>query len=369
MKQLVVYFLVTLLVSGCQTITPIGSRMMAAKTTPPKSQLVGASSFSTPSARAVKMAPPVSTPRYAKRVALVIGNADYPFSPLNNSVNDAQDITQALQALGFEVIYRENASQQTMEQAMRLFRQKLGANTVGLFFFSGHGVQFEGQNYLIPTSMTTLSVSDVKYKSVSAGYVLSEMEQAGNTTNIIILDACRNNPFERGFRGMQRGLARMNSLDGSLIAYATSPGNVANDGSGRNSPYSKNLLTFMRQPGLSIEQMFKQVRIAVKQETSGTQTPWESSSLTTDFYFAGKGSELTTSTQPQKKCTLTLAEASYQGQCRNGVPHGYGKMRYLDGQFYQGEFRNGVRHGQGTHSFPDGFELSGYWVNGKLPSQ
>jgi hypothetical protein len=360
MKQLLAYFLVTWIVSGCQTITPIAGSHL----TPP--QLVSASSVQPPSATSKTIS--VSTPiGDAKRVALVIGNADYQFfTPLNNPVNDAQDITKALQGLGFDVILRENASQQTMEEAMKLFSHKLGPNTVGLFFFSGHGVQFEGENYLIPTSMTTLSASDIKYKSVNAGYVLSEMEQAGNTTNIIILDACRNNPFKSGFKAMQRGLARMDGINGSLIAYATSPGNVAKDGEGRNSPYTKNLLKFMRQPGLPIEQMFKQVRIAVKQETGDTQTPWESSSLTEYFYFAGKGS--TNSTQPTQ-CTLTFAEASYQGQCQNDTPHGYGKMKYSDGQVYQGEFRNGVRHGQGTHSFPDGFELSGYWVNGKLPSE
>jgi len=299
-----------------------------------------------------------------ERVALVIGNADYPFAPLISPMNDARDMTQSLQSLGFEVIHRENASQQMMEEALRTFTQKLGADTVGLFYFSGHGVQYRGENYLIPTSVTTLTAPSVKYKSVAAGYVLAEMEQAANTTNIIILDACRNNPFKSGFKNMQKGLARMGKINGSLIAYATSPGEVANDGLGRNSPYTKNLLKFIEQPGLSIEQMFKKVRIEVKEESEGMQEPWELSSLTMDFYFAGKIAQ-----QTNTQCLLTFDESSYQGQCLNGLPHGHGTMRYSNGQFYQGEYSNGVRHGLGSHYFPDGFKMSGFWVNGILTSQ
>jgi hypothetical protein len=358
-------WLITLLVTGCQTNMPMDGSGSQLTAQPDKSVTVRANSVSSMSAPAKNTS--VSTMEQdTKRVALVIGNANYRFAPLNNPVNDAQDMRQALRELGFEVIYRENASQQSMEEAIGLFRQKLAPNTVGLFFFSGHGAQVGGDNFLIPIGITELTPSNLKYKSVHAGYVLSEMEQAGNTTNIIILDACRNNPLKRGFKAVQRGLARMDSIDGSLIAYATSPGNVARDGIGRNSPYTESLLKFMRQKGLLIEQMFKQVRIAVKQKTGNQQTPWESSSLTQDFYFAGPGS---TSQAQLTQCTLNFTEASYQGQCQNGVPHGKGKMIYPDGQYYQGEFRNGVRHGQGTHYFPDGFKLGGYWVNGKLPSQ
>jgi hypothetical protein len=301
----------------------------------------------------------------SERVALVIGNADYSFAPLTSPVNDARDMTRALRTLGFEVIHKENASQQAMEEAILAFTQKLGKDTVGLFYYSGHGVQHKEENYLIPTSVTRLSVSDVKYKSVAAGYVLAEMEGAANTTNIIILDACRNNPFKSGFKSMQKGLARMDNIDGSLIAYATSPGEVANDGKARNSPYTKYLLKYIHQPGLPIEQMFKQVRLAVKRETNGVQTPWEFSSLTRDFYFAGK----TPIKKQNRSCTLKIGESFYQGQCQNGIPHGVGKMEYSDGQFYEGFFSNGLRHGRGTHYFPDGFEMSGFWVNGILTYQ
>ncbi len=235
---------------------------------------------------------PTTPTKKFKMVALVIGNADYKFAPLKNPVNDAEDLTAVLKKLGFDeidVISIKNASYQTMDTAINQFKRKLGKNVIGLFYFSGHGVQYENRNYMIPADMPELTVSKVKFNSVPIEYVLATMEEANNQVNLIILDACRNNPFKGGNRGVRKGLAQVTAPTGSLIAYATSPGEVAQDGSGRNSPYTKSLKKFLLQPGLTIEKVFKNVRNAVRQDTYEKQTPWESTNLYgDDIYLAGK---------------------------------------------------------------------------------
>ena len=219
------------------------------------------------------------------RVALIIGNGNYKSAPLRNPPNDARDIANALKKLGFEVIHLENASFKDMVQALGEFEGKLRRKRVGLFFYAGHGIQHQGRNYLIPTNIGELRESNIEFETLDAGRVLAVMENAGNAVNIIILDACRNNPFRRGFRSVSSGLTRLDHPTGSLIAYSTNPENVAQDGGGRNSPYTDALLKFISQPGMTVEEVFKRVRIEVLQTTGRQQTPWESSSLTGDFYF------------------------------------------------------------------------------------
>ena len=220
------------------------------------------------------------------KIALVIGNSDYAFSPLKNPSNDAADMGAALEALGFEVNVLLNANQTAMKRAIDEFGRKLDRDRgTGLFYFAGHGVQVKGRNYLIPVNAGIRTENDVEYESVDAGRVLAKMEDAGNELNIVILDACRNNPFARSFRSVQNGLAQINAPSGSLIAYATAPGSVAADGSGKNGLYTANLLRAMRIPGLGLEQVFKRVRAEVRRATDGLQTPWESTSLEGDFYF------------------------------------------------------------------------------------
>lgn len=229
--------------------------------------------------------------KISKRVALVIGNADYKFAPLKNPVNDAKGMTEVLKDLGFYVIYEKNANRELMIAAINKFQKKLGKDVLGLFYFSGHGIQHEGINYMIPIDMSELTVSNVKFNSVKIDYVLSTMTETNNQVNIIILDACRDNPFQKGYKTMAtKGLAIVNyAPSGSLIAYATAPNQVAKDGYGDNSPYTKHLKTIIRKPGLSIEKMFKEVRNAVLKETNDQQTPWEHSSLKgDDIYLAGK---------------------------------------------------------------------------------
>jgi len=227
-----------------------------------------------------------------RRVALVIGNGAYKTGPLKNPANDARDMAATLKSLGFEVLLRENATQRQMNDAIDQFWQSLKKGGVGLFFFAGHGLQVAGENYLVPVDAKVNLEKDVQYECVNAGKVLGRMEDAGNGLNIVILDACRNNPFARSFRSESRGLVKMDAPTGSLVAFATAPGDVAADGEGKNGLYTSHLLRVLRTPGLKIEDVLKRVRIGVAQDSAKAgkrQTPWESSSLMGDFYFVGGG--------------------------------------------------------------------------------
>ncbi|MEM5790380.1 MAG: caspase family protein, partial [Syntrophobacteraceae bacterium] len=228
---------------------------------------------------------PVQPEQPDKRMALVIGNGSYASAPLRNPLNDARVMAGALRGLSFEVTLRENLDQKEMKKEIQSFGQKLQQGGVGLFYFAGHGVQVNGRNYLIPVGATIEHEKQVEYEAVDIGAVLSEMDYARNRLNLVILDACRDNPFARSFRSVSTGLASINAPGGTLIAYATAPGAVANDGPGENGVYTGELVKAMSQPGLKIEDVFKQVRSAVREATRGKQIPWESSSLEGDFYF------------------------------------------------------------------------------------
>lgn len=222
-----------------------------------------------------------------QRFALVIGNGAYKEGPLANPVNDAHAIALALKESGFTVISRENIDQRGMLAALREFGDKLRAGGTGLFYYAGHGMQIKGRNYLIPVGASIDREDEVAYSAVDAQAVLDKMEAAGNVANIMILDACRNNPFTRSTRSGQAGLAQMDAPVGTLVAYATSPGAVASDGSGANGLYTQHLLTAIRQPGSKVEDVFKRVRANVRRDSQGKQVPWESTSLEGDFYFRG----------------------------------------------------------------------------------
>jgi hypothetical protein len=225
-----------------------------------------------------------------KRIALVIGNGAYPnIGELANPSNDARLMADTLRQLGFEVIEKVNVSQKPMKKAIKAFGNRLnraGKDAIGLFYYAGHGVQVNGENYLIPVNVEIIDEADVDIEAVGMRAILQNMEYAGNDMNIIVMDACRNNPFKRGFRSASRGLARMDASKGTLIAYATAPGDVALDGKGENSPYTEALTANMLKPGVTVERMFKDVRNAVVEKTKSAQIPWESSSLTGgDFFF------------------------------------------------------------------------------------
>ena len=222
-----------------------------------------------------------------KRVALVVGNKNYKVRPLANPLNDADDMSRSLRSSGFEVIDLGDATLQQMRSAVRQFGDKLLSSDVGLVYYSGHGVEVKGRNYFIPVNADIMREDEIADQGLDVSLVLEKMSTAGKGVNILIVDACRDDPFGRSFRSASRGLAQMDAPRGTIIAYATSPGKVASDGDPRerNSPYTKNLIKAMQTPNKPIEQVFKEVRRAVQAETKNQQTPWENTSLSGDFYF------------------------------------------------------------------------------------
>jgi len=227
-----------------------------------------------------RVPPPSQTAASGQRVALVIGNGTYKKAPLPNPLNDADDMTQVLEQTGFKVTKLKNASLPEMKTAIQAFGRKLNDGGVGLFYFAGHGVQYQGENYLFPIGATinVSTVGHLPYETLQANYVLAVMEDAKNSLNLVFLDACRNNQVARSLfrsRGMEEkeGLAPMQAPSGSLIAYATRPNRRALDGEGRNSPYVKFLKKELLKPGLEIEKMLKNVRVLVRQETNEYQAP------------------------------------------------------------------------------------------------
>ncbi len=221
----------------------------------------------------------------ARRVALVIGNASYPNAPLKNPANDARAMARALRTLGFDVTLKENIALKEMSRAVTQFGEKLATGgSMGLFYFAGHGIQSKGKNYLVPIDAQITGESSVRSETLDVDVVLEQL--ATSPLNIVILDACRNNPFERRFRGNVGGLVQMDAPKGTLIAYATAPGKVALDGEGKNGLYTAALLKVISEPGLKVEDVFKRVRVNVATSTADQQVPWESSSLTGDFYFS-----------------------------------------------------------------------------------
>jgi hypothetical protein len=230
-------------------------------------------------------APVLAQSAGAKKVALVIGNAAYKEAPLKNPVNDARAMAAKLRELGFRVIAQENATKAQMEKSVLDFGESLGAGAVGLFYYAGHGLQVNGRNFLVPVDATMRSEQSVRLETLDVDILLDQMDVAKSSVNLVVLDACRNNPFERRLRSTGSGLAQINAPQGTLIAYATAPGKVAADGEGANGVYTARLLQHMGAPGLAIEEVFKRVRVDVGRETDGAQTPWESSSLTGRFSF------------------------------------------------------------------------------------
>ena len=227
-----------------------------------------------------------------RRVALVIGNADYGHvERLRNSGNDAKLIANTLQKLGFTLIgggAQRNLDKPHFDRLVQDFGQQIQGADVALFYYAGHGMQVQGSNWLLPIDANPTRVQDLDFQMVNADLVLKQMDGAGTRLNILILDACRNNPFANlGTRAAGGGLAQMRAPEGTLISFATQPGNVAVDGTGDDGPYATALADSMRQPDLDIFRLFNQVGLKVKRETQGSQQPWVSSSpIDGDFFFA-----------------------------------------------------------------------------------
>jgi uncharacterized caspase-like protein len=231
------------------------------------------------------------------RIALIIGNSSYASRDLilANPVNDANAMDRALKAAGFETILVPNATREQFYHAVEDFSARISRDpsSIGLFYYAGHGVQADGINYLIPIDAKIEAESDLDLNAYDAGKVLKAMRRAQNQMNIVILDACRNNPLPKT-RGVERGLARMEAPSGTFIAYAAAPGQEAHDGAkGTNGVFTGELVKAMAEPGMPLEQMFKKVIAGVKAETQGKQEPWSEASIQGDFYFhvtvGGKG--------------------------------------------------------------------------------
>jgi uncharacterized caspase-like protein len=219
------------------------------------------------------------------RIALVIGNARYASGPLRNPGNDAWAVSRALKETGFQVFTYTDLNQKEMKKAIRAFGESLASGGVALFYYSGHGVQIKGSNYLIPINADIRNENDVELEAVDANYVLNEMDAAKSRVNIVVLDACRDNPLPRTFRSASRGLALMNAPVGTIIAFSTSPGSVASDGSGQYGLYTQEFVKNVKTPGLPVETVFKRTLSGVKQQSGGNQIPWTSYSIEGDFYF------------------------------------------------------------------------------------
>ncbi|CAK0754898.1 hypothetical protein CCP3SC1_2410001 [Gammaproteobacteria bacterium] len=225
-----------------------------------------------------------------RRVALVIGNSAYhampsELQPLPNPVNDATDLAKALQRLGFQVTLRKDASLTQMDDSIYAFGQQINGGEVALVFYSGHGLQVKGENYLLPVDAKFEREDQIERQAIKAGAMLEKMGKA--KTKLVFLDACRNNPFlSRGKRGsVGGGLAKMDTPDGTLLVYSTDPGGFADDGEGRNSPFTFNLLRHIADAGVDVQLMLRDVRVDVKRDTKNKQTPWDASSLEGAFYF------------------------------------------------------------------------------------
>jgi hypothetical protein len=220
------------------------------------------------------------------KVALVLGNSKYKDAPLKNPVNDARAISDAVKTMGFTVTLKLDAGRAEMAAVSQAYVQQLAKRkVVGLFYYAGHGIQLAWRNYMLPVDAEIDTIADIQKQAVEVNGLLEGIKRADNALNVIILDACRDNPFG-SFKGMdQKGLSQMDAPQSTLLAYATSPGNVASDGAGDHGLYTEHLLREMKVPEAKVEDIFKRVRLGVRRKTNGAQIPWESTSLEEDFYF------------------------------------------------------------------------------------
>jgi uncharacterized caspase-like protein/ketosteroid isomerase-like protein len=295
----------------------------------------------------------------ATRVALVIGNGSYQNLPrLDNPASDAQLMATTLKSLGFELVgggAATNLDRAGFEKAIREFGAKLNGSAVGLFYYAGHGVQVQGSNYLVPVGANPTNTADVDFELINAELVLRQMEAAGSKLNIVILDACRNNPFGgRGLRASGGGLAQMQAPQGTLISYATQPGNVALDGANGHSPYTQALAAEMRRPGERVLDVFNAVGLAVDKATNGRQQPWVASSpLEGNFYFAAAPATPAQADTPAAPAAPRGSDAEllfWQSIMANGTAADY--EEYLK-QFPDGRFAGLARNRMAALKAPE----------------
>jgi len=228
------------------------------------------------------------------KIALVLGNGAYEQAPLRNPGTDAQAMADSLTRLGFRVTLRTDVTLTQMTDAMEQFTREGRNDDVRLFFYAGHGVQYRGRNYLVPVDANIQTPEDIPESGVDVQQLIERLQRSSKGFNVVILDACRSYPlptvkFRGGTRGIEpppaQGLAQVTAPNGTLVAFSTSPGAVARDGNSGHSVYAKHLLANLETPGLTVEQLFKKIRIGVMRDTEQSQMPWENSSLTGEFCF------------------------------------------------------------------------------------
>lgn len=253
-----------------------------------------------------------------KRIALVVGNARYPNNPLANPENDARLIAGALRKLGFEVTEKLNlGSREFRKEVIDFANRSEGQEGIALLYYAGHGVQVDGRNYLIPVDIALNDERTVKWESIDIERLLGEMGKPSRQARIVVLDACRDNPFLGRTRAIQAGggLAEMRAY-GTLIAYASAPGAAAEDGPpGTNSIYTRHLAQEMQAEGLQIEEMFRNVRVKVYRDTGERQIPWDHSSLTVKVVLnpsRGGGSGEVASAEAQRRMDETMRRLEAQ---------------------------------------------------------
>ncbi|HZG50724.1 MAG TPA: WG repeat-containing protein [Pyrinomonadaceae bacterium] len=253
-----------------------------------------------------------------KRIALVIGNAAYTNAkPLDNPANDAADMAATLETLGFEVLSGTNQNKRQLETLIRRFGTRLAVTKgTGLFYYAGHGLQVNGENYLVPVDAEIPEADEVQYQAVPMNLVLSKMNSAGNDLNIVILDACRNNPFARSWRGFRDtgeadGLARITPPQGTIVLYATQPGSVASDGTGRNGLFTESLLRQIKRPNVELDQMVKNLTRDVSERSKRKQFPWREGSSTGDFYFVASAMAAATTKPANNQTPAEVVEPNF----------------------------------------------------------
>ena len=279
-----------------------------------------------------------ATGNTSPRIALVIGNATYRNSPLLNPVNDAQAIASALTELGFQCQLLLDAKLQDMSTAVQRYGEQLARHkAVGLFYYAGHGAQLAWRNYLVPVDASIRTLDDLPRQTLELNTLLQALTKAANPMNVIILDACRDNPFGSGVPLEQKGLSQFDAPNGSLLSYATAPGNTASDGDGANGLFTENLLREMRVPGAKLEDVFKRVRLQVRLKSKGQQIPWESTSLEEDFYFTRPPEQLAKISE-EKKAALFEEELAIWNATQDAstaAPFSDYLARYPNGKFSQ----------------------------------
>ena len=321
----------------------------------------------------------------AQRVALVIGNAAYAHVPrLSNPPNDAEAISASLGRLGFTVTRLADAGMAELIKGLRAFKSAARGSEIALVFYSGHGIEVDKRNFLVPVDARLASADDVEYEAVSLDLVMRAVGR-NSGLGLVILDACRDNPFAaamqrhgstKSTRAIGKGLARVEPTGETLVAYAAKEGTQASDGEGSNSPYTTALLSYLEEPGLEVGMMFRKVRDAVLKATGNDQEPFVYGSLSSEGVYLAAASDPAQTrweTVEVRHGTKTYSDGRYVGQLRGDKRHGRGTYTWSSGRFsgnrYEGEWRDDKQHGRGTFTWPNGGRYEGEFRDGKRTGQ